>query len=619
MVLFHLQRHGLRGGYLGVDMFFVLSGYLITAIIYREAQAQQFSLRRFYERRVRRIMPALLLVLALSTVTAVAVLLPGDLLGFARSLLATLVFAANFYFWRDTDYFSPAAEQKPLLHIWSLGVEEQFYIFFPLVLVLLGRFLPRRTFAGIAVLSLASLAVNILAQKVGATLPAFFLLPARAWELGAGALLATAPPALAPRGRTCAALAWAGVGLVIAGILWPIEQSVYVPPALPVVAGTMLLLICGERGAPLPNRLLALRGVVFLGLISYSLYLWHWPVIVFGQYFLVRPFTWGQTLVALGVMLAGATLSWRYVERPFRDRALGFRRVALIVGTGVVALGAAALVLLKERGLPGRFPPAAAALNEAVGTNFRCAVSDYMAFGGSRACALNLPTRHPDDARVVLLGNSHAQMYAPVVSPILKARGLTGILVPANGCLPSVSVNIDRDCLDIAAANLAAILRLPHADTVILGLNWDHDTLVDAHGQALDNRDGRALVAGLDDLTGRLVAAGRRVILIGPLAEPGWDVPSVRARELAFGRPSSHADSIPREAFSGRFGSALQHFADRRDVTLVRPDRLQCPDERCYYVLEGRSLFADSNHLSSEALPRFSGAFAVALAPATAQ
>ncbi len=616
-MLFHLERRGLRGGYLGVDMFFVLSGYLITAIIYREVQAQQFTLRRFYERRVRRIMPALLLVLAACTAAAAALLLPGDLIGFARSLLATLMFGANFYFWRDTDYFSPAAEQKPLLHIWSLGVEEQFYIFFPLILVLLARFLPRRIFLGIAALSLASLGVNILAQKVGATLPAFFLLPARAWELGAGALLATAPAGLAPRGATAAVLSWAGAGLLVLGVLWPPEQSVYVPPALPVVAATMLLLLAGERGAPLPNRVLALRGLVFLGLISYSLYLWHWPVIVFGQYFLVRPFSLPQALVALAVMLAAAVLSWRYVERPFRNRTLGFGRVALIVGGGVLVLAAAASVLLAVRGLPGRFPPAAAALNEAVGTNFRCAVSDYLAFGGSRACALNLPTRRPEDARVVLLGNSHAQMYAPVVAPLLKSEGLTGILVPANGCLPSVSVNIDRDCLGTAAANLAAVLRLPEAHTVILGLNWEHDELVDAQGHVLDNRDGQALIAGLDDLVGRLTAAGRRVVLIGPLAEPGWDVPSVRARELAFGRPAAHGESIPRREFTARFGAAIGHFGDRSDVTLVRPDLLQCPDERCYYVLAGRSLFADSNHLSGEALSRFSGAFTAALEPAT--
>ncbi|MBV9696007.1 MAG: acyltransferase, partial [Gammaproteobacteria bacterium] len=222
VVFFHLLPGALPGGYLGVDVFFVLSGYLITAIIFREISSGAFSLRRFYERRLRRIMPALLCLLLLATVLAAVCLLPSDLSAYARSLLATLAFAANIYFWRATDYFAAAAEQKPLLHIWSLGVEEQFYVVFPLLLLLLWRWLPRGLVPAIALLSVTSFAVNLLANRAGATLPAFFLLPTRAWELGVGAMLALAPARTASR-KLAALLSLVGASLLVVGIGFPLS------------------------------------------------------------------------------------------------------------------------------------------------------------------------------------------------------------------------------------------------------------------------------------------------------------------------------------------------------------------------------------------------------------
>jgi peptidoglycan/LPS O-acetylase OafA/YrhL len=615
VVGFHLSRQNLPGGYLGVDMFFVLSGYLITAIIWREIQDGRFSVGRFYDRRIRRIMPALLLLLIVTTVASVLLLLPSDLIGYCRSLLATLIFSANVYFWRDTNYFSAAAEQKPLLHIWSLGVEEQFYLFFPIVLLVVARWWRHRALLCVATLSIISFAANLLAIYFGAGVPAFFLLPTRAWELGLGAILALLPTEATPRGRTASGMAWLGAASIIIVMLYPLDADGPVPAAVPAVIGTALLIVAAARARPLVNRLLELRPVVFVGLISYSLYLWHWPIIVFGQYYLVRPYTPPEMLASIALMLACATVTWWFIERPFRERAISMNRVRLAASIGVGCLSIMAAALIADKGMPNRLNAEAAVINQAVDTNYRCPIPNYLTFGSSRACVMNLPSRDPNNADVILLGNSHAQMYEPVWASILAARGESGLLVPVNGCLPTVSVNVNRDCLALARRNLTEILTLRRAHTIILGLNWQHGVheLVDSSGALVDNSDDRGLASALDDLIDRLRRDGKDVILIGPIAEPGWDVASILSRDLAFGHAVDHPTSIPAVEFEARFGSLIRHFEARHDISFARPDRVQCPRDRCYFVLDGRTLFSDSNHIASAELPRFRAVFEAVL------
>jgi peptidoglycan/LPS O-acetylase OafA/YrhL len=611
VVFFHFSKFALPGGYLGVDMFFVVSGYLISAIIWRELREGRFSIVRFYDRRIRRITPALMVLLLFTTMAASAILLPADLIGYAKSLLATLLFSANIYFWRDTNYFSAAAEQKPLLHLWSLGVEEQFYLLFPLILALLARWWPRFAPHAVALLAIGSLTANLLAGLVGANIPAFFLLPTRAWELGIGAAIAMSPAGRALRPISAAAISLAGALLIILGLLFPIDTHWFYPAAAPIVVGTTLLIVAGRHDRPTVNRLLQLRPVVFVGLISYSLYLWHWPVIVLCRYYLIRPFTLPEAVAALAVMTGLATASWRFIERPFRSREMPIQRVRALGGVAGVALAAGAAALLGTHGLPGRLSAQAALIDQAVDTNYRCPISDYLAFGASHACAMNLPSRNPRDAEVILLGNSHAQMYTPVWISILAEHGAAGLLVPATGCLPTVTANISPDCIEVAETNVREILNLPRARTVIVGLTWWHapGDLIDRRGQVLDNTDNRSLIAALDDLIDRLRDAGKQVVLIGPIAEPGWDVASTMSRELAFGRPLDRPPFSPASEFERRFGSSIRHFESREDVRFARPDRIQCPADRCYYVIDGRSLFSDGNHIAAAELPRFRAMF----------
>jgi peptidoglycan/LPS O-acetylase OafA/YrhL len=613
VIVFHFSRSTLPGGYLGVDMFFVLSGFLITSIIWCEAKNGQFSIVHFYDRRIRRIMPALLVVLLFATPLAAVTFLPADLIEYGKSLLATVLFGANFYFWRATaGYFQVEADQQPLLHTWSLGVEEQFYILFPLMLAMLVRRWPIGALPVMATLTLCSLAFNMLALDIGVGHAAFFLLPARAWELGVGSLLALLPLGIGPRGVTASLIAVLGLLLIVIGIARPLEGFEPVPVSIPVVSGTALLIISGSQDRWAVNGLLRLRPVVYIGLISYSLYLWHWPILVFGQYYLVHSYSAAEIIAAVTLLTACATLSWRFIERPFRNKMMPIQTSRYVAAAGVAALATAAVLLTWSDGLPGRLSKDAARINEAVGTNYHCSISDTLSLGLSRACRMNLPSGNPADADVLMLGNSHAMMYAPLWASILAERGQTGLLIPVPGCLPTTQANVSLECNRIAQRVLAEVVTLGRARTVILGFTWYDDTLLDANGGQVDNSNNQALVSALDDLIEQLQRAGKHVVLIGPIAIPGWDVASVVSRQLAFGRIPDRPLFKPASDFAQRFGPVIRHFEARGDIDFARPDLVQCSNEHCNYLLDGRSLFADETHLAAGELWRFRAVFEAA-------
>ena len=362
VILFHAGFAGFAGGFVGVDVFFVISGFLITQILAGELEAGDFSLARFYERRARRILPALYLVVGVSAGLALYLDLPGELREFSRTVMATLLFVSNlWYWWRGADYFAPSAERDPMLHTWSLGVEEQYYLVFPLLMFALWRFGarsgsgPRRAARVIAALSAISLVLAEIGWRV-APEANFFLLPTRAWQLGFGALAAfawvnrAAWPAVA-RGRGLAEAAAAAGALLVLGSVFLMDASVPFPSlaAVPPTGGAALVLLFATPGT-VTGRLLALRPMVLVGLVSYGAYLWHQPLLAFAR--IAAPEMLGTETLGTGALfgiigltfaLAAATLF--LVERPFRRR--GFLTRARIFAAG----GAGGLVLFALAGL----------------------------------------------------------------------------------------------------------------------------------------------------------------------------------------------------------------------------------------------------------------------------
>lgn len=323
VVLFHAQVSLFSGGYVGVDVFFVISGYLITTLLWGDIQQERFSILKFYERRARRILPALFSIILFSLAAGYFLLLPNDFHNLASSALSSVLFYSNVFFWREFASFLGALELQPLLHTWSLAVEEQFYIFFPILLWCIVKWKRSILVGAIALGGTGSFFLSVWASSID---PAgnFFLIPTRAWELAVGSLLALGVFGSPNQVQLLRGLAGVtGLGAICSAVFFYDIHTDFpgLAAALPVF-GTAAIIWAGSASAATPSfvtRLLSLKPFVFVGLISYSLYLWHWPLLVFARHW----FTQTQlsalaTALIFALSFVLAILSWRFIERPFR-------------------------------------------------------------------------------------------------------------------------------------------------------------------------------------------------------------------------------------------------------------------------------------------------------------
>ena len=359
VVFDHIQTRFTTGGYIGVDVFFVISGYLISSLILSEMAAGKFSVVNFYERRIRRIFPALLAMLLGTAVLAYIFYVPSETEAFARSLLAALFSGSNFLFWHQAGYFDAPSAFKPLLHTWSLAVEEQFYIIFPLFLIAVRRWLPNRlrmAIWGITALTFVAACFFVRRDPTAA----FFFAPLRAWELLIGTIISQhyVPAIDGKWQRNIAAIAGL-LMILVPGTLYTSGTLFPGLAALPPCVGAALIIAAGETGPSVVSRLLAWRPFVFIGLISYSLYLWHWPILVFLQTnYVSTSSSWRLKAGVFAASMVAGTLSWLLVERPFRTGQFrpGRRTLFLVTGVAVAVVAIVGVSMVASGGFPPDFP-----------------------------------------------------------------------------------------------------------------------------------------------------------------------------------------------------------------------------------------------------------------------
>lgn len=612
VVLFHLGVPGFTGGFAGVDVFFVISGFLITSLIHPDIAAGRFSFAAFYERRIRRLLPALLTVTALSLLAGVLLLERHDLRYLHQSVIATTLFSANFLFWKTTGYFDSAADTRPLLHAWSLSVEEQFYIVFPVLLLLAVRYLPRQAYWLVLAAAAASFTASAL-LTAGAPTAAYYLPVFRTWELLMGALLALRPLPAPLSALQRNALAFIGV-ILLGYSLFAFTRETSFPGASALVpcAGTVLLIIAGMNGGSGVSRLLSLRPLAFIGLISYSLYLWHWPLLVYAKYLAIRELTALETAALLVVSLLAAAASWRYIERPFRGARGLLSRTALFRAAAMASLLLIAAAVAGYRGSGIDLARQREAGSARVLQHQHCMNREASRMLDGDFCVLGAE----DGTRpsFLLWGDSHAGALAPAIEGLARRKGRAGLLIGQAGCLPLLDVERhdrrDLPCREFTEAAARILEQNPEIRTVLLVARWaayaGGARLEDPSGTAARiAREGpgdnaRVLREGLERTLRFLAQQNREVVLVTEAPDVGWDVPTAMARSLAFGRSMPESPSLEtHRARQKGIMDMLQDVSRRHSLRVVDLSPTLCPRGACLIERSGRSLYLDSNHLST--------------------
>lgn len=593
VVFFHIFPKFVAGGFVGVDIFFVISGYLITGLLVKDMDQQAFSFKTFYKRRIKRILPAYLAVSVATIIAASIMLIPNDYIFFTTSLAASWAFASNLFFsMLSGGYFDNRAELFPLLHTWSLSVEEQFYFIFPLLLILLTRLRIRLLLVGLVFVMFAFLAYFLRSH-----VNQYYLLTTRAHELLAGAFVALLPHRefLRQRPRLSVALAGAGLLLVIYSCFY-LNASLPYPglySLFPTIGAALLILALDM--APGLAPILANKTMVPIGLVSYSLYLWHWPIIALVKYRGIEI----DLAVGLSIMVAASILSyasWRWIELPIRHGGFDFRRSFMYFYlVPAVAIFCFAAVAYKTEGLPGRFSKDVRELILSYSyerdLQRTCSLRDVDFHGLDlkqleTSCGLGNPTTGAPS--ILLYGDSHANHFKPFLDVIAKDASLSGVYFSMGGCAPVRPAELERE--DTCARRNHSVEReFSHFRYVVIAGEWN---------SKLSTEDFAPLIEEIEK-------SGAVPVLFKDAPESPKDISRCALNRLRGWLPMDADCSIPIQqvtAHAGNIDQAIDVLKARFPALIViNPKPLLCNESSCVTIIGNTAIYRDTNHLNLQA------------------
>jgi peptidoglycan/LPS O-acetylase OafA/YrhL/cyclophilin family peptidyl-prolyl cis-trans isomerase len=632
VIIFHASPRALPSGFIGVDIFFVISGFLISGILYRDAASEGISLLDFYVRRIRRIVPALTVVLIGVVIFGWLALTNLDYRELQTHIAAGSAFVSNFVLWGEAGYFDAPARFKPLLHLWSLGIEEQFYLFWPPIVMICARFPRLRSGPGpvgvvAAVIVCFSFGINLAVARTS-PVTAFYMPYTRMWELLFGALLALPRPAMT--GVKAEVLSWSGVGVLVAALVLIKDGGTYpgIMALLPTAAAALLI---AAGPAPVFNRyLLANQAMVAIGLISYPLYLWHWPVLSFLQIAEAGAPTNQQKLIAVAVSFVLAAATFLLIERPIR-RSMSIKtplRIAAVAAS-LVVVGGVTFYALETDLITSRTPNLIA--------GFYSRVEEPIP---DSACQAQFPTKgeychtYTTGLRVTtaLIGDSHAAHFLDGVGKYLSSRGENVVHLGHSGCPPLIDLQRIADnrlgevgtggvvdtCRDADNSVIEFLAGSSSITRVIISFNGarplgggDKQTTLLA-GTLLPPDE--SMRTALQRTAERLIRAGKQVTLLLQVPELEFHPALCVRRPFSFSGTVKTPCAVPRSEAEARQSLYRQVVADVKQripgLQVFDPWSILCDGEWCRAMIGNDLLYSDDNHLSREGSLFFADKFA---------
>lgn len=612
VILFHFGIHIIPGGYVGVDMFFVISGYLITKMIAGELSRGSFSIVKFYRHRVIRLLPNLFVMIVVSAIISYLVLKPYDFMQYAKSLQFSAVYLTNMVFARQQGYFDMSRDAKPLLHTWSLSIEEQFYLIFPLLLILLYKLKSHRITV-LVLIALASLWVRFHYVQQFLPTEGFFSFAGRVWEFVVGALVALMPVALKERYAGNEKLSLLAFMLVIGSLLFLDEGIPYAALLLVIPCFATALLIAYSAGTR-PGRWLSGKALVFIGGLSYSLYLWHWPLVVWLHN---ADFELGRyASIALLLLLTSVIsyLAWKYIEEPFRNNREKFSGrfvAAMTLSFGMFCVAVGSYVYVNE-GMVNRFPSwvevqknlDAYDFEAATGTKVRhpaCVIGDD-AQETLRSCAFGDLN---SDKRFLLLGDSHTYASYPAFQHVAEVSHARGVIATLAGCPPVFGVMSYDGAKDICAEHfdrrVEALIAAGGFQKVFLVAAWSVYTEGDPNNQP-NHFISDTQTYSHDAESSKQVIARHLRETIRSMNQRGIEVVIVKGvpilPKVIQNLPVDFKQPLERVRQRNRFMDEFIAQWQGPGLRSVDPNAAFCDGVGCQTRINGNVLYGDDNHLS---------------------